>query len=79
MHSKHLRMVIVLSDAPALTLTHFLPLFSGLPHAHIVIWVSPDDKPRPDQIDDCVVADVPDADVPDDCVDQTRTLSCTPS
>ncbi|XP_043217562.1 uncharacterized protein LOC122379414 [Amphibalanus amphitrite] len=32
----------------------------GLPHAHIVVWMVPDDKPRPDQIDDCVVAELPD-------------------
>ncbi|KAF0311358.1 hypothetical protein FJT64_017812 [Amphibalanus amphitrite] len=31
-----------------------------LPHAHIVVWIVPDDKPRPDQIDDCVVAELPD-------------------
>ena len=48
----------------ALLLTYLFPvLSSGLPHAHIVVWVVPDDKPRPDQIDDYVVADVPDPDL----------------
>ena len=38
-----------------------MPL-AGLPHAHIVIWVDPEDKPRAEQIDDCVVAELPDPD-----------------
>ena len=38
----------------------FLLSFAGLPHAHIVVWTIPDDKPRQDQIDDCVSAEVPD-------------------
>ncbi|XP_043226477.1 uncharacterized protein LOC122383785 [Amphibalanus amphitrite] len=32
----------------------------GLPHAHIIIWLDPEDKPRPDTIDQFVSADIPD-------------------
>ncbi|XP_043209020.1 uncharacterized protein LOC122374379 [Amphibalanus amphitrite] len=32
----------------------------GLPHAHIVLWLEPDDKPRPDTVDLFVSAGIPD-------------------
>ncbi|XP_043216968.1 uncharacterized protein LOC122379102 [Amphibalanus amphitrite] len=32
----------------------------GLPHAHIVLWLEPDDKPRPDTADLFVSAEIPD-------------------
>ena len=34
----------------------------GLPHAHIVLWLDPDDKPRPDTVDLFVSAEIPDRD-----------------
>ncbi|XP_037093807.1 uncharacterized protein LOC119113624 [Pollicipes pollicipes] len=34
----------------------------GLPHAHIVLWLAPEDMPRPDQLDHFVRAEIPDAD-----------------
>ncbi|XP_043228033.1 uncharacterized protein LOC122384558 [Amphibalanus amphitrite] len=32
----------------------------GLPHAHILLWVVPADKPRANDVDACVCAEVPD-------------------
>ena len=32
----------------------------GLPHAHILLWVTPDDKPRAEDVDMCVCAELPD-------------------
>ena len=32
----------------------------GLPHAHIVLWLEPEDKPQPDTIDLCVSAEISD-------------------
>ena len=32
----------------------------GLPHAHILVWIVPEDKPRPDDVDDYVCAEIPD-------------------
>ncbi|XP_037088895.1 uncharacterized protein LOC119109386 [Pollicipes pollicipes] len=34
----------------------------GLPHAHVVLWLAPEDMPRPDQLDHFVRAEIPDAD-----------------
>ncbi|XP_037086620.1 uncharacterized protein LOC119107301 [Pollicipes pollicipes] len=34
----------------------------GLPHAHIVPWLAPEDMPRPEQLDHFVRAEIPDAD-----------------
>ena len=32
----------------------------GLPHAHILVWITPDDRVRPDDIDQIVSAELPD-------------------
>ena len=54
--------IVIVFVAAILSIYLFSPSFSGLPHAHIVVWVAPDDKPRPEQIDECVVAELPDPD-----------------
>ena len=33
----------------------------GLPHAHILVWMVPEDKPRPDDVDEYISAEIPDA------------------
>lgn len=45
----------------------------GLPHAHMLVWLHPNDKPKsPAQIDKLVSAEIPDKDTDPECYEAVK-------